>query len=87
MTQRASLVFLCLVVKRRDRGHCRINREGVALQAKQIDLASPQQARIRRAMRQMTGDATLCFHRRVLVSEGARLVGMAGKTNYVLGRR
>ena len=56
----------------------------MALQAEQVDLASAQQARIRRAMWRMTGDAALGLHRRVLESERPGLVGMAVEANHVL---
>src|SRR5215472_11588831 len=87
MTTCASLILLCLVVECRYGRRGRIHREGMALQAEQVDLAPAQQARIGRAMGCVAGNTALGLHRRVLKCERTCFVRVAGKANYVLGGR
>src|SRR5262249_41940067 len=59
----------------------------MALQAEQVHLAPAEQARIRRAMRRVAGNAAVNLHRRVFECKRTGLVRVAVKTNYVLSRR
>src|SRR5262245_53943880 len=84
MTARASLILLCLVVECRYRRRGRVNCEGVALQAEQVDLAPAQQPRIRRAVWSVAGDAALGFHWRVLERERTCFVSVTRKADHIL---
>src|SRR5579864_1861564 len=77
VAQRARLVLLRLVVERRYGRRGRIHSKGVAFQAEQIDVAAPQQARVRRPVRLVAGHASFGLHRRVLESERSSLVSVA----------
>ena len=80
-----SLVFRCLVVKRRHPRYGGIDCQRVAVQAQQVDLAVIQQPGVGRAVRHVTGDAALDLDGLVLVNEGARLVRVAVEADHVLG--
>jgi hypothetical protein len=84
VAHRARLVFLRLVMERRHRGDRGIHGEGVALQAKQVDLAALEQSRVRRAVRDVAGDAALDLHGGVLVHERSGLIRVAFEANGVL---
>jgi hypothetical protein len=84
----AGLVLLCLIVETRGgRGTAVIGGEGVALQAKQIDLGALEKPGIRGAVRSVAGDAAFDFDGFVFKDEGSGLIGMALKANSVFGRR
>lgn len=73
VTHRASLVLHRLVVRRSLRSLC---REAVTLQAHQIDLADPQEPRIRRSMRRVTRRAPFGLYRDMLVNVRPALIRM-----------
>lgn len=74
MAHGASLVLRRQVVGRPNRT---LGRNGVALQAEQVDLAHPKKTRVIGAVRSMATDATFGFYRHVLKGEGAVLVHVA----------
>ena len=84
----ARLVFLALVVERRQTRCTGILRQRMALQAQQVHLGAFQQAGIGGTVRLMAGRAAFGFNRHVFKSERAGLVGVTLITNLVLcGRR
>lgn len=74
MTHSAGLVFRRLVVRRSGRA---LNRECMALQAQEVDLADPQQPRIGRSMRGMAATAAFGLYRHMFKDKRTLLVGMA----------
>ena len=84
VTRCASLILLGLIVERRSSGRCCVNRERVAFQAKQVDLAALQQTRIVGSVGRVASHAAFDLDRRVLPGEWTRLVRMAAKTNLIL---
>jgi hypothetical protein len=81
------LVFLSLVVEcGGGRRTALIGGEGVALQAKQIDLGALEKPGVRGAVGGVAGDAALDFDRFVFEHERSGLVGMAFEANGVFGR-
>lgn len=74
VAQGTGLIFLGLVVGRPQWAE---RRRAVTLQTQQVDLGYTQQARIGRAVRRVAAHAAFGLHRRVLVNEGALLLGMA----------
>src|ERR1051325_6493437 len=56
----------------------------MALQAKQVHVASPEQPRICRSVGRVACHASFCFDRRVLKGEGPGLVRVAGEAELVL---
>lgn len=81
----AGLIFLRLIMERWNCRRGRINRQRMALEAKQIDIAAPQKAGIRGAMGRMACDAPFSFDRGMFKDERSCLVGVTGKTYGVLG--
>ena len=84
VTQRASLIFLRLVMKSWCRRRSGIDRQRMALQAHQVHLAALQQARIRRSMRSVAGYAALYLDRRMLVHKRPGLFCVALKAHRIL---
>jgi len=58
-------------------------REGVTLQAQQVHLAYPQQARVGRPVRGVAAHAALGLHRNMLEHEWPLLIGVASVTDRV----
>ena len=87
MTHGAGLVFLGLIVERRNRRRCRINRERVAFQTEQVDVAAAQQPWIGRTMRRMAGHATFGLDWRMLKGEWTGFVSVAIEAELVLRSR
>lgn len=85
VAHRASLIFLRLVMERRDRLGARIRRECVALQAQEVYLRAFEQPRIRSTVRRMAGHASFDLHGFVLVHERSRFVAVALEAARVLG--
>jgi hypothetical protein len=85
VAHRASLIFLCLVMERRDRGSARIRRERVTLQAQQVYMRALEQAGIRRAVGGMAARASFHLDGLMLIHERPRLVAVALETSRVLG--
>ena len=56
----------------------------MAFQAQQIDIAPLEQARIRRAVRQVAGNATFGFYGRMFKRERPGFIGMAPKADLIL---
>jgi hypothetical protein len=87
VTGSTGLIFRRLIVCRANRrlgGHA-TQRQGMALQAKNIDLAHPQQPWIRRTVRHVTTGAALGFYGQVLIHKGTFCVGMALEADLILG--
>ena len=74
MAHRAGLILGGLVVRRTLRA---LYREGVALQAHQVHLAHPQEARVGRTVGRMASSAAFGLDRYVLVDERPLLVDVA----------
>ena len=87
VTERASLVLLCLVMKRWRAGNGGIDGERVALQAHGVYLAAREQAWIGRAVWCVAGHAALDLHGLVFEYKGAGLIGVTSEANGVLGGR
>ena len=85
VAHRAGLIFLRLVMERRDRRGARIRRECMALQAQEIYLRAFEQPWIRGTVRRMASYASFDFHGLVLVHERARFVAVALEAAGVLG--
>jgi len=74
MAHGARLVLGCLVM----RGAIRtLRRKCMALQAQQVDLAHPQETRVRGAMGRMATGAAFRFHRHMFVHKRAARIGVA----------
>lgn len=87
VAQHARLEETRLVMERRSARRRTERRSRVALQAEQIDVADFQHVRIRPAMRQMAGLASLDFHRGVFEHKRTLLVRMALEADGILRRR
>jgi len=79
----ARLVLGRLVVSRPRRT---LSREGMTLQAKQVNLTNAQVTWIRRAMRSVTTVATLRFDRYMFINKRACLFSVAFDTNGIAAR-
>ena len=78
VTSRAARVLRILVVRWTSRLVCSDAMiHAVTRQTEMIHGAELEHSWIRRAMRHVTGDATVCLHRRMFEREWALLVGMA----------
>ena len=84
VAKRASLVFLRLIVERRDSRSHGVHGKCVALEAEQVHLAALQQAWIGGSVRRMASHTTFSLHRSVLKGEGARFVRVAIEADHVL---
>src|SRR3974377_1197149 len=86
MTERAGLILLRLVMKRRG---CRWTRAGgkrMTLQAEQIHLCAFEQSRIRGPVRRVAGNTPLHLHDFVFVNERPLLISVALVARLVLSR-
>lgn len=77
MAHGASLIFRALIVKCRQTGHIAVCGWRVALQAQEIHLADPQQARIRRPVGSVAAGASLLPNRHVFKSKWSCGFGVA----------
>src|SRR5215831_6403323 len=84
VTHSACLILLCLIVERWNSWRCRIDREGVAFEAEQIDVRATEQTRVRRTVRRVASHASFGLHRHVLERERTSFICVAGKANLVL---
>ena len=82
----ASLVLICLVMKRRRARRREIHGRRVALQAEAVHVVARQQARIRRSVRDMAHGAALSLDGRMLVNERPEGIDVALGANSVLCR-
>ena len=82
----ASLILICLVMKRRRPGRREIHGRRVALQAEAVYVVTRQQARIRRSVREMAHGTTLGLDRRMLVNPRPDCIDMTLGADRVLRR-
>ena len=87
VAHRASLVFLRLVMERRDRRSTLVCRECVALEAHQVDVCALEQAGIGRAVGSVAAGTSFHLDGLMLVHERPRLIAMALETAGVLRHR
>ena len=85
VTQYAGLEKARLVVERRSTRRGAERRRGVALQAKQVDVADFKHVGIGPAVRQMARLASIHLYRRMLVHEWSLLVRVTLEANRILG--
>jgi len=86
VAKRACLILHCLVVERGNRGCAWIDSQGMALEAKKVDLAALEEAGVRRAVRRVARGATIDLYNWMLEDKWAGLLGMALKANGVARR-
>jgi hypothetical protein len=86
VTERASLIFLSLIMERRNAGCRRIDGQSVAFQADEVHLGAFQKTWVARAVGRMTGDAPFRLRDRMLEHKRSFLLEVAFEANRILGR-